>query len=108
MQKLFRHAEFGDLSVYEGSNLVFLRGYDVAKNLEFDSPWDAVRDYVTEAEKTFIHTETSFADHVDVGITLNGVQELCKASKLPDAVSEDYYNWVKVDVIPAALRYFSS
>ena len=108
MFKRFRHDEFGELSVYGTDNLVLLRGYDVAKNLGFDSPWNALRDHVTEPEKAFVHTETSFSDHVDVGITLNGVQELCEASKLPDAVSGDYYNWVKADVIPISLRYFSS
>ena len=87
---------------------MFLRGYDVAKNLGFDNPWDAIRDHVTEAEKTFIHTETDFSDHVDIGITLNGVRELCKASKLPDTVSADYYNWIRADVIPVSSRYFSS
>ena len=108
LYKRFSHEEFGDLAVYGNNNLVFLRGYDVAKNLGFDNPWDAVRDHVTEAEKTFIHTETNFSDHVDIGITLNGVRELCKASKLPDTVSADYYNWARSDVILVSLRYFSS
>ena len=108
MYKRFRHEEFGDLAVYGNDNLVFLRGCDAAKSLGFDSPWDAVRDHVTGTEKVFVHTETSFADHVDVGITLNGIQELCEASKFPSSVSADYYNWVKTDVIPIALRYFSS
>ena len=65
--KRFRHDEFGDLSVYGTDNLVLLRGYDVAKNLGFDRPWDALRDHVTESEKAFVHTETSFSDHVEIG-----------------------------------------
>lgn len=96
--KVFANNEFGNIRAINIDGVPWVVGKDVALALSYTNPQKAIRDHVTEDDKT---VNDLFTVNGTKGILINesGLYSLILSSKLPRA--KEFKHWVTSEVLPS-------
>lgn len=96
--EVFANNEFGNIRAINIDGVPWVVGKDVALALSYTNPQKAIRDHVTEDDKT---VNDLFTVNGTKGILINesGLYSLILSSKLPRA--KEFKHWVTSEVLPS-------
>lgn len=96
--EVFANNEFGNIRAINIDGVPWVVGKDVALALSYTNPQKAIRDHVTEDDKT---VNDLFTVNGTKGILINesGLYSLIFSSKLPRA--KEFKHWVTSEVLPS-------
>lgn len=96
--EVFANNEFGNIRAINIDGVPWVVGKDVALALSYTNPQKAIRDHVTEDDKT---VNDLFTINGTKGILINesGLYSLILSSKLPRA--KEFKHWVTSEVLPS-------
>ena len=95
---IFNHRKFGKIRTIVIDGDVWFVAKDVAQALGYSNPQKAIRDHVTEDDKT---VNDSFIVNGTKGVLINesGLYGLIMSSRLPSAM--DFQHWITSEVVPS-------
>ena len=101
--QIFKSPEFGQVRTVTIDNEPWFVGKDIAENLGYSNPRDALSNHVDNEDKADVVIHDGSQNRTMTAINESGLYSLVLGSKLPSA--KRYKRWVTTEVLPSIRKH---